>query len=248
MNLCVNARDAMPDGGILTLSAQNCVIDESAAQKNLDAKAGNYVLVTVSDTGMGIPEQLRDRIFEPFFTTKEFGKGTGLGLSTSLGIVKSYGGFLDIVSEVGTGTQINLYLPMTEGAPIQSEHSQAFRQGNGELILIVDDEQYVQMANQALLESYGYQTLVANDGQEAIALYTEYQSEIKLVLIDLMMPYLDGVAAINSLKQINPQIKIIAMSGLSPKKEAAIAAGADLFLTKPYTLDELLSSIDSLDE
>lgn len=246
MNLCVNARDAMPEGGMLTLSAQNCAIDASAAEKNLDAKPGNYVLVTVSDTGIGIPTELRDRIFEPFFTTKPTGKGTGLGLSTSLGIIKSYGGFLQVVSEVGRGTQINLYLPVVEGEPTQSQQSEELRQGNGELVLIVDDEQNVQVANQALLESYGYKTLMASDGQVAVSLYAERQCEIKLVLIDLMMPRLNGVETMRRLQQINPQIKMIAISGLSSQKQAALSAGAHLFLTKPYTSDQLLSSINTL--
>ncbi|HEY9752825.1 MAG TPA: ATP-binding protein, partial [Coleofasciculaceae cyanobacterium] len=246
MNLCVNARDAMPEGGALTLAAQNWVIDDITAQKNLDAKPGNYVLVTVSDTGIGIPAELRDRIFEPFFTTKPTGKGTGLGLSTSLGIIKSYGGFLQVFSEVGRGTQIKLYLPVVEGEPTQGKRPKKFRQGNGELVLIVDDEQNVQVANQALLESHGYKTLTASDGLVAISLYAERQREIKLVMIDLMMPRLNGVETMRHLQQINPQVKMIAISGLSSQKQAALAAGAHLFLTKPYTSDHLLSGIDTL--
>jgi signal transduction histidine kinase len=214
MNLCVNARDAMPGGGTLTLSAQNQFIDESMARINLDAKVDHYVVVTVADTGTGIPSELVDRIFDPFFTTKEPGEGTGLGLSTVLGIVKNYGGFLQVSSQVGEGTQFQVYLPVIgEPASALSEHELTL-QGSGELILIVDDEIAVQQTNQALLESFNFRTLTASDGLEALDLYREHPLEIKGVLMDVMMPNMDGATLIHHLRRISPEVKILAISGL----------------------------------
>lgn len=243
MNLCVNARDAMSNGGTLTLSVENCFVDAVFAQMNLHAQIGNYVLITIADTGTGIPAELRDRIFEPFFTTKEPGKGTGLGLSTVLGIVKDYGGFVQVSSEVGQGSQFKVYLPAIEGATEEPIQSEELLDGHGELVLIVDDDIAVQRANQSLLEHHQYTTLVASDGIEATALYAKYQDEIKVVLIDVMMPNMDGVTTVRILQKINPQVKIIAISGLSTNREPILAAGANAFLLKPYTLEDLLQSL-----
>ncbi|MGQ9871635.1 MAG: PAS domain S-box protein [Leptodesmis sp.] len=246
MNLCVNARDAMPNGGTLTLSVENYFVDAVFAQMNLHAQVGNYVLITIADTGIGIPAELRDRIFEPFFTTKEPGKGTGLGLSTVLGIVKDYGGFVQVSSEVGQGSQFKVYLPAIEGATEELVQSEELLGGHGELVLIVDDDMAVQRANQSLLEHHQYTTLVASDGIEATALYTKYQDEVKVVLIDVMMPNMDGVTTVRILQKINPQVKIIAISGLSTNRETILAAGANVFLLKPYTLEDLLQSLRDL--
>jgi PAS domain S-box-containing protein len=246
MNLCVNARDAMPDGGTLTLSAKNYCVDAAFAKMHLDAQAGTYVLISVADTGTGIPPDVRDRIFDPFFTTKEPGQGTGLGLSIVLGMVKNYGGFVQVSSDVGKGTQMNIYLPTEDGSLAEPGQSIALMMGNGERVLVIDDDVAVQRTSQSLLENHHYTTLVANDGTEAIDLYTTYQDEIKVVLIDVMMPNMDGITAIRALKKINPAVQIIAISGLSANKEAALAAGASMFLAKPYMIDDLLSSISSL--
>ncbi|NJP08244.1 MAG: PAS domain S-box protein [Leptolyngbyaceae cyanobacterium RU_5_1] len=246
INLCVNARDAMLNGGILTLSIENCFVDERFAHKNLDAQVGSYVLITVADTGMGIAPELRDRIFEPFFTTKEPGQGTGLGLSTVLGIVKTYEGFVQVFSEVGQGSQFKVYLPTIGEAFTAIEQEAELLQGNGELVLIVDDDLAVQQTSQSLLESHQYTTLVANDGIEAIALYTKHHAEINVVLIDVMMPNMDGIATVRALHEINPTVKIIAISGLSSNREPILSAGANVFLPKPYTLDDLLRSLHTL--
>jgi PAS domain S-box-containing protein len=246
MNLAVNARDAMPHGGILNFSAENCFFDGIYARMHLDAQEGNYVAVTVSDTGMGIPPEQRERIFEPFFTTKDLGKGTGLGLSTVLGIVKSHGGFLQVLSEVGKGTQFKVYLPATETTSTQPSAEEQLLRGNGELILLVDDEAAVQQITKASLEEYNYRTLVANDGIEAIALYAKYQKEISVVLMDLMMPNMDGLTAIRTLQKMNPQVKIIATSGLSANTQQVISAGVKAFLSKPYTAKELLHPLSAL--
>lgn len=246
MNICLNARDAMPNGGTLTLAVENYYVDQIFAQMNLDAQVGDYVMVTITDNGTGIPSDLLNRIFDPFFTTKEVGKGTGLGLATVLGIVKNYGGFLQVSSKVGKGTQFKVYLPTTEEIIAEEELVEEIPQGNRELILIVDDNLTVQLTHQSVLESYNYNTLVANDGIGAIALYAEYQEQIKFVLLDTMMPNMDGIRTIHELKKINPNIKIIGVSGLSSNRESMLAAGANGFLVKPYNVEELLKSVSHL--
>lgn len=246
MNLCVNARDAMPDGGTLSLSVAQCFVDQNLAQAELDAKVGNYIVVTVADTGTGIPLEVRDRIFDPFFTTKAPGQGTGLGLATVLGIVRNYGGFLQVFSEVDRGTQVNMYLPILVGVPTSSSQSQALLDGKGELILVVDDDVAVQLSTRSLLETHHYTVLSTNDGIEAIALYAQHQAAIKLVIVDIMMPKMNGISLIQRLKAMNLVVPIIAMSGLPANREAALAAGASIFVSKPYTLNELLNHLRSL--
>jgi PAS domain S-box-containing protein len=243
MNLCVNARDAMPNGGVLTLSIEPYFVDEVFAQTNFEAQVGEYVLITIADTGTGIPPEVRDRIFDPFFTTKAHGQGTGLGLSTVLGIVKTYGGFLRVSSEMGKGTQFKVYLPTTEETITEIEQVSNLPRGQGELILIVDDDPVIQRTHQALLEGYSYKTLVANDGIEAVALYGKHKNDINIVLMDVMMPNMDGMTTIRILKKMNSKVKIVALSGLSSNKEAVLAAGASVFLAKPFTVDDLLRSI-----
>jgi two-component system, cell cycle sensor histidine kinase and response regulator CckA len=246
MNLCVNARDAMPNGGVLTLSAEPCDVDQSFAQSALNAKVGRYVLLTFADTGIGIPAELQDRIFDPFFTTKAVGQGTGLGLSTALGIIKNYGGFLQVFSQVGQGTQMKVYLPVADGAAIEQSTAAGLSHGSGELLLLVDDDLAVQQTNQALLERYHYKTCLAYDGIEAIDIYTKRQNEIEAILIDVMMPNMNGIEAIRALRRISSQVKIIAVSGLPSNQAATLAAGATLFLPKPYSLEQLLTSLEVL--
>ncbi|MGK7924642.1 MAG: ATP-binding protein [Spirulina sp.] len=246
MNLCFNARDAMPEGGLLSLSAENCFVDEAIAGKNLDAKVGNYVVVTVADTGIGIASDLRDRIFEPFFTTKEVGQGTGLGLAVVLGIVKNYGGFVEVFSEIGCGTRVKVYLPATEERPIEGDRAGESLHGKGEWILIVDDELAVQQTTQALLESHYYGTLTAGDGVKALALYQQHREAIGLAICDVMMPKMGGIPLIQNLKAIDPEVKTIAVSGLPANREPALAAGARVFLPKPYLPEQLLKHVRDL--
>jgi PAS domain S-box-containing protein len=246
MNLCVNARDAMPQGGTLTLAVENYYVDPLFAHTNLDAKVGNYVVVTVADTGSGIPPNIHDRIFDPFFTTKQPSQGTGLGLSTVLGIVKSYGGFMQVVSEMGQGSQFKVYLPTTDTTTVPDQPIDEWPQGHGELVLIVDDDPAIRQANQSILESYHYKTLVAKDGAEAIALYTHHQTEIDIVLMDVMMPNVDGITVVRALQKMNPMVKIIALSGLPANRDPVLAAGATLFLPKPCNLGDLLQYLHSL--
>ncbi|MFB2976085.1 PAS domain S-box protein [Microseira sp. BLCC-F43] len=246
MNLCVNAGDAMPDGGTLDLSAENILIDENYARMNLNAQVGPYVAIAITDTGVGISEAQLERIFEPFFTTKEVGKGTGLGLSTVLGIVKSHGGFVNVTSEVGQGSQFKVFLPAVAAIVKQQTEDLNLPRGQSELILVVDDEASIQEITTASLEAHNYRVITASNGLEAIALFAQHQNEISVVLMDIMMPNMDGITAIRTLQKINPQVKIIATSGLvsNGKLTAATGAGVQAFLHKPYTAKELLAALD----
>ncbi len=248
MNLCVNARDAMPNGGILFISAENFLVDENYARMHLDARIGPYVVITVGDTGVGISQEIQDRIFEPFFTTKEFGKGTGLGLSTVLGIIKSHGGFVTVYSEVGRGSQFKVFLPAQQIPERPEEQEQDLPSGNGELILVVDDEDSIRDITKTSLESYNYKAITASDGIEAIALYAEHRDEISVVLTDMLMPSMDGITTIRTLKKINPNVKIIAVSGLASteKINSATDIGVKAFLSKPYTAKQLLQTIGTV--
>ena len=248
VNLCVNARDAMPDGGTLLLAAENLFVDENYTRMNLEAKVGSYVVVTIADTGIGIPPSTLERIFEPFFTTKEVGKGTGLGLSTVIGIVKSHGGFVEVESEVEKGSQFKVYLPTVQEKATQLAPDLKLPTGSGELILVVDDEPSIREITKTSLESHNYRVIAASDGIDAIALYARHKDEISLVLMDLMMPSMDGLTAIRTLQKINPQVKIIASSGLVSSVELAEAAGTGVktFLSKPYTAKELLEAFSGV--
>lgn len=249
MNLCVNARDAMPGGGEIVIVAENITLDESYARTNLDAKPGKYVLVTVTDTGTGIKSDIIGRIFEPFYTTKELGKGTGLGLSTALTIIKSHGGFINVYSEIGKGTRFEVYLPAiaTPRSAGAAKITTQLPQGNGELVLLVDDEESIRFITKGTLETFGYKVLTASDGTEAIALYAQHKDEIKVVLTDMMMPYMDGQATIRALTKIDPNVNIIAASGLSVhEKQVESLDGVKVFLTKPYSAEKLLKALDGV--
>ncbi len=247
MNLSVNARDAMPDSGILSISAENLFIDENFARANIEARVGPHIVITVSDTGIGVPHEIQDRIFEPFFTTKEHGKGTGLGLSTALGIVKSHGGFITLYSEVEKGTTFKVYLPAITATEIQKAEDKqlGLPSGCGESILVVDDEAQIREITRAILKTHGYKVLTADDGKEAIILYSKHREEIKVVLMDMMMPVMDGQTSIRALIKVNPDIKIIAVSGLTEKDKLTNVADTHVhgFLPKPYTAERLLKTI-----
>lgn len=247
MNLCVNARDAMPSGGTLKITAESLVLDESYARLNLGAQAGAYIAITVSDTGTGIPAGVLDRIFEPFFTTKAVGEGTGLGLSTVIGIVKSHGGFVKVASSVGQGTQFKVFLPSVNALEVLEEEDPKIPEGRGELILLVDDEPTVLEISKTLLTSHDYRVLTANDGIEAISLYADHKNDISAVIVDMMMPGMDGTTTIRTLQKINSNIKIIAASGLTASSElTASALNIQAFLAKPYTAKELLTTIHEI--
>jgi PAS domain S-box-containing protein len=248
MNLCVNARDAMPNGGKLTIFAENFHVNDDYARINLDAKVGNYVMITVSDTGCGMSQEVKERIFEPFFTTKEQGKGTGLGLSTTIGIIKNHGGFINVQSKVGEGSQFQVFLPAIDTEEIEEADDSQIVRGNGELILVVDDEVFIREIAKTSLEELNYRVMIASDGIEAFSLYAQHQNEISLVLMDIQMPSIDGVNAIRVLQQMNPQVKIIVISGLISNRQLLEASkiSVQAFLLKPYTINDLLRTIKSV--
>ncbi|MBD2502212.1 PAS domain S-box protein [Anabaena azotica] len=245
MNLVVNARDAMPDGGTINITAENIFIDETYSSMVLEAKVGNYIKVTVADTGVGMSAEILDRIFEPFFTTKDIGAGTGLGLSTVLGIIKSHGGFVTVSSKVGQGSKFKLFLPAIPAIPDLPTQEIETPPGNGELILIVDDEAPIREIAKMILEDHNYNTLIAANGIEAIALYAQNKHRINVVLMDMMMPEMDGVTAIRTLRKMNSHVRIIATSGINVTETLAQAAivGVQQVLSKPFTAQELLNTL-----
>ncbi len=245
MNLCVNARDAMPQGGTLQITAENRLLDQQDARIHIDARAGAYVIVTVADTGIGMAPDVLHRIFDPFFTTKEIGQGTGLGLSAVLGIVKSHGGFVDVRSEVNQGSQFKVYLPASQSSAMPPEQEQMPSKGQQELILVVDDEVAICDIIRLTLETHDYQVIVATDGIEAIARFAEHKDQLCGVLLDMMMPSLDGLTTITVLRQLNPTVPIIAISGLNSTEIVAQTErmGLQGFLPKPFTTQELLQTL-----
>jgi PAS domain S-box-containing protein len=247
MNLVINAADAIPTAGTISVEACNVTIDENFARMNIDARVGRYVRISVRDTGTGIPANVIDRIFDPFFTTKEPGKGTGLGLSTALTIVKSHGGFINVYSEEGMGTEFSVYLPAVESTTSEAAEASApeLPLGHGELILVVDDESGVREITRTTLEAYGYKVLTASDGTEAVALFAQNKNDVSLVLTDVVMPYMAGPAAIRAFQKLNPQVAIIVSSGLKTGRNAleSDVGGVKAFLPKPYTADTLLNTL-----
>ncbi len=248
LNLCVNARDAMPDGGTLTLKITNVVLDRDAECLSSECSPGRYLLISIVDTGIGIPAQNRERVFEPFFTTKDLEKGTGLGLSTSNAIVKSHRGFVRFTSDVASGTTFSVYLPAVV-APRTSRTEASVRPppvpGNGELVLLVDDDEAIRRVARRLLERFGYRVVVAVNGFEAVELYKQRQSEIAIVLTDVSMPVMDGATAVRALRAINPDVRIIVSSGLSSDGSVERATGSVInqFISKPYTAQAMLQAL-----
>jgi PAS domain S-box-containing protein len=247
LNLCVNARDAMPHGGTLSITGYNVELDEHDASMDPDAAPGRYVILRVSDTGTGMAAEVVERIFEPFFTTKEVGQGTGLGLSTSLAIVKSHGGFFSVRSEIGQGTTFNVYLPATAESVDEPEvpvERVDLPRGHGELIVVVDDEGAIREMARETLESCGYRVQTAGDGAEAVALYSQSRGEVAVVVTDMRMPLMDGPATIRALRKLNPRVKVIATSGLKDGVDDSAALGSiHAFLQKPYTAERLLATL-----
>ncbi len=244
LNLCVNARDAMPRGGQLTIAAENLVLDAAYAATNPEAKAGPYVVLQVGDTGTGIALEILQKIFDPFFTTKDVGKGTGLGLSTVLGIVKSHGGFVQVNSRMGQGTQFKVYLPAVaeEGETQPAAPAADLPRGEGELVLVVDDEEAIRGMVQLALEANGYRVVTAADGAEALFVWSRSQEPIRAVLTDMLMPVMDGAALIRALCRHSPELRIVAFSGLPEQEEEALQAGMaeGAFLLKPFSMERLI--------
>lgn len=244
LNLCLNSRDAMPKGGLLKLSITNVNIDKHYAQIDSGCIPGRYVLISVSDTGQGISAEHLEKIFEPFFTTKEPGKGTGLGLSTVMSIVKSYQGFINVVSEINKGSVFNIYFPVTEQFVAINESSLETNSivGNGELILVIDDEVSVREITKATLEMHNYRVITASDGIDGLTVFVQNRDEVKLVITDVMMPNMDGVTTIKALQQINPDVRVICISGQNFIANKVPSLGV-IMLSKPFSMDELLYTI-----
>jgi len=247
LNLCVNARDAMPEGGTLSVVAENRELDSECWRVNRDAKPGSYVRMEVSDTGHGIPPDILDKIFDPFFTTKEYGKGTGLGLSTALTIVKNHGGFLNVYNIPGHGASFSVYVPSAgpgRTTTLSLPETEQVR-GSNELILVVDDEEFVRDVALETLESAGYRVLLALDGMDGLRTFLERKSEIDAVLTDVMMPNMDGLELVKRIRSENQNIPIVAMSGMvaSEKLNEMKAYGVRELLLKPFTSRGLAKSI-----
>lgn len=247
LNLCVNARDAMRDGGTLTIAAENQLLDKLYAQMLKGIGPGNFIVITVTDTGMGISSEIIDRIFDPFFTTKEPGQGTGLGLASVQGIVASHGGFVTVESKPGLGTKFSIYLPSNESVSQQKaiESDLEMPLGAGELILVVDDEAAVREMTSAALEAFGYRTLTADNGATALSIFASHMNEVSLVITDLMMPVMDGMATIRSLRKMNPDIRVLASSGLADEAKVGELRMLQVenLLEKPYNAESLMNSV-----
>jgi nitrogen-specific signal transduction histidine kinase/CheY-like chemotaxis protein len=252
INLAINARDAMPEGGTLTIETRNAILDEEYSNTHPGSKPGSYVLLTVSDTGYGMDKDTQDRIFDPFYTTKDIGKGTGLGLAMVYGIVKSHGGYIMCYSEVGRGTVFKIYIPqmdpLVEGALAQSLEEP---RGGYETLLLVDDEDPVRDFAEQILSRYGYTVITAASGEKALDVYLQKKGEIDLVILDLIMPGMGGRKCLEKLLDINERVKIIIASGYSLEGFAkeTVEMGARSFLNKPYESRTILRAVrEVLDE
>jgi signal transduction histidine kinase/ActR/RegA family two-component response regulator len=250
MNLCVNARDAMKGGGRLWLSAENCLLDESTAARIPGSRPGAWVVLHVEDSGTGIPAEALSQIWEPFFTTKGEGKGTGLGLSTVRSIVENHNGFICLKTELGRGTIFRVYLPAAELAAngvVSDIAPPKGDRGNGELVLVVDDEPQIRDITAAMLSRNGYRVITASDGAEAVALFATRSSEINVLITDLIMPHLDGAALANIAQHLNPRVKVLGISGLSSAgRNGKAERFGSAFLFKPFKIQALLAAVSAL--
>jgi two-component system cell cycle sensor histidine kinase/response regulator CckA len=250
VNLCVNARDAMPAGGTISVRVTNQAVDDRWAAQNPGARPGRYVVVSVTDTGGGMTREVQERIFDPFFTTKPFGQGTGLGLATVRGIVKAHGGFVTVYSEPGKGSRFSVYLPAADQAapPAATSGAPDPHRGRGELILVVDDEPHVLTVARAVLEGACYRVVTADGGAAALVAFRHHRGEVAAAVLDMMMPGMDGLELLARLRAADPGVRVVAASGLrptGPDAETLAAAGA-VFVPKPYSDDELLAALAGL--
>lgn len=245
INLCVNARDAMQNGGTMTIETDRENLTPEQAEAQAAAKPGLYVVLSVTDTGVGMDKKTVERIFEPFFTTKEKGKGTGLGLSMVYGVIKNHGGHIQVSSRAGTGSKFKIYLPASEKPLTKDADDHHPPRGGNELILVVDDEEVVRFLAKDVLESYGYRVLVAKDGLEAIETYRENNGSISMVIIDMLMPKMGGGETFLKLKELNPHVKALLATGCvrNGKVNEILQSGVMGFIQKPFQLEELLSGV-----
>jgi two-component system cell cycle sensor histidine kinase/response regulator CckA len=250
LNLCVNARDAMPGGGTLSMRAENCLLDERSAAKVEGATPGAWLVLHIEDTGTGIPPEALAQIWEPFFTTKDSDKGTGLGLSTVRSIVENHKGFITLKTQQGKGTAFRVHLPAAEVAKHEGNVNPVRRtaiNGNGELIMVVDDDAQIREMTAAILSRHGYRVLTASDGTEAVAMFAARGTEISMIVTDIRMPNLDGAALANVVLHLNPNVRILAMSGLSSGgQNSQMQRFAGAFLYKPFKVEALLHAVNQL--
>ena len=250
MNLSINARDAMPEGGMLSIEASRVNIDDNYARMSPDAVPGEHIVIAVSDTGFGMPPDVKKQIFDPFFTTKDIGRGTGLGLSTVLTIVKSHGGFINVYSEPGKGSRFSIYFPVADSAAIEESSTTAFDEltGKGELVIVVDDEEYIRDVTKATLEKFGYRVLTAADGTEGLALFAQHGAETAAVIADVAMPYMDGPSMVRAMRKMDPNLKMIMMSGLMNENQRSEieTLGITSVLSKPFTAENLLEELKKI--
>jgi signal transduction histidine kinase/ActR/RegA family two-component response regulator len=240
MNLYVNAWQAMPGSGDLNLETQNTKLDKDFS-KLFSVEEGKYVKISVTDNGTGMDEATRQRVFEPFYTTKEMGRGTGLGLASTYGIIKNHDGIIDVYSEKGVGTTFNIYLPASDKRVSEEKKPTGEIIEGTETILFVDDEDMILKVGEQILNRLGYKVIIAKSGKEAIELYKEYQEKIDMVILDMIMPDVDGKMAYEKLKEINPDIKVLLSSGYSITGQAQeiLDTGCNGFIQKPYSLKDL---------
>lgn len=247
LNLCANARDAMPDGGTLSLELEEIVCDETFVRFVADANPGTYARIRVTDTGKGISSEIIDHIFEPFFTTKSPDKGTGLGLSAAMGIVKGQGGFLRVESKGDQGSRFEVYLPKADAAMDEENPSERTEfQGNGELFLVVDDETAICEMLKAALERLGFRVITASDGSEALIHIGKHEDKIKFLLTDINMPVVDGLVLARAVRQMVPEARVIAMTGVGDENKATQLRdlGVDGLILKPFNTKKLIQALD----
>jgi CheY-like chemotaxis protein len=249
LNLSLNAKDAMPAGGRINISATVALVSPSAPRPHPDAIPGQFVRIDVADTGTGIPDILKSRIFDPFFTTKGAGRGSGLGLSTAHAIVKAHSGFITFISTQGVGTTFSVFLPTTEAglsAPVREEHPKPdagpLPRGAGEKVLVVDDEESVRHMMRNTLESFGYSVTTASDGAEAIAILRSSPEKFDLAVVDMQMPGLDGVQTIVALRHLRPSQIFVGASGMVTAQDRDLLAsnGVRHMLDKPFSVETLI--------
>ncbi|MEW6419188.1 MAG: PAS domain S-box protein [Nitrospirota bacterium] len=243
MNLLVNARDAMPDGGLITITTRTTEVKRDLFDMPTYIMPGRYVLLTISDTGSGIPKEIINKIFEPFFTTKEKGRGTGLGLATVYGIIKDHKGYITVQSEVDKGTTFDIYLPVSGKTAYKAMRPQQFSISGHEKILVVDDEEEVLKFIKDILETHGYRVLPAQNPLSAVDMFKELSGEIDLVITDIVMPLMQGKELINNLKAIKPDIKIIAISGYTDEIITRDNTMINEFVKKPFEVNQFLSIV-----
>jgi hypothetical protein len=244
MNLLVNARDAMPQGGVIEVRVRNVLLHDYASKMAGENVNGPYVSISVSDTGTGIPREIVDRIFEPFFTTKEVGKGTGLGLSTVFSLVKSHDGFLELRTEVGKGTTFELFFPAhIRREAVAKEAATALPPARGEQLLVVDDEVGLLAMVKTTLETFGYRVLTASDGLEALSILEKSAHSIDLVLTDWQMPLMSGTELIRKIKAAHPKMRIVIVTGSAGMGDGFGGLPIESVLRKPYSTDAMLRTI-----